>query len=42
MLQRRGRPGDAERSRTLLHDAKTTARDLALPHLEACIDRVLA
>jgi hypothetical protein len=42
MLRLRDGPGDPERARALLHEAKVAARDLALPHLEARVDTLLA
>jgi len=42
MLRRRDAPGDPERARTLLREAKAGAAALGLPHLEARVDRVLA
>jgi class 3 adenylate cyclase/tetratricopeptide (TPR) repeat protein len=42
MLRLRNGPGDTERSRSLLHEAKAGAAALDLPHLEARVDRKLA
>jgi hypothetical protein len=42
MLRRRNAPADPERARTLLQEAKVGAKELALPHLEARVDTMLA
>jgi class 3 adenylate cyclase/tetratricopeptide (TPR) repeat protein len=42
MLRQRNGPGDEERARTLLHEAKAGAAGLGLRHLEARVDQKLA
>lgn len=42
MLQRRGRPEDTPRARTLLEEAKAGAREVSIPAVEARIGQLLA